>query len=199
MKRLMVGIALVLCFAFMAPATLAQLSGDNDSNKNLGEFGVYVDFTKLQFAKLKMLGVGGRIGFNINPAIAIEGDLAYDLPQSVSQSTTTLGVTTTVGANIRLIHGLFGAKIHTTGKSVQVFGVLKGGILNFGLSGTNGAALNQIGAIKDGDSKPVFYPGGGVEFKIRRVWIRIEGGDEIFWDNGPNHNLKIMAGPQIHF
>lgn len=199
MKRLSMGTVLALCFAFMAPAAFAQLSNDNNSNKNLGEFGVYVDFTKLQFAKLYMLGVGGRISFNINPAIAIEGEMAYDLPQSVSQTTTAVGVTTTTSANIRLIHGLGGVKIQTHGKSARAFGVLKGGILNFGLSGTNGAALNQIGAIKDGDTKPVFYPGAGVEFKIGRVWFRIEGGDEIFWDNGPNHNFKIMAGPQFHF
>jgi hypothetical protein len=45
----------------------------------------------------------------------------------------------------------------------------------------------------------VFYPGGGVEFNAGRLGIRVEAGDEIYFDNGANHNFRLTAGPQIRF
>jgi hypothetical protein len=182
----------------MAPAAFAQ-SSDND--KNHGDFGVYFDMTRLQFAKLNMFGVGGRVGVNIKPAIVLEGEMAYDFQASVSQTVISNGTTNTFTSNLRLIHGLFGPKIQTTKGPVRVFAVLKGGLLNFGVGGpvTAGTFAKQIGTIKDGDTNGVFYPGGGIEFNIGFLGVRVEAGDEIFWDNGPNHNLKIMAGPQIRF
>jgi len=196
MKRLAVLAALVLGFALMAPAAAAQAD-----DKNHGTFGVYFDYTRLGFADLNLFGVGGRVGFNVHPAIAIEGEMAYDFEQSQSQTITSGGITNTFRSNLRLIHGLFGPKIQTTKGPVRIFAVLKGGLLNFGVSGpaTAGSFANQIGTIRDGDTNGVFYPGGGVEFNAGWLGIRLEAGDEMYWDNGVNHNFKFMGGPQIRF
>lgn len=196
MKRLPVIGALVLCLAALAPAAFAQ-SNDN----NHGNFGVYFDYTRLEFAKLNLFGVGGRVGFNLHPAIALEGEMAYDFERSTTQTLTSAGITNTFRSNLRLIHGLFGPKIQSTRGPVRVFLVLKGGLLNFGVGGpvTAGAFANQIGTIKDGDTNGVFYPGAGVELNAGNLGIRLEAGDEMFWDNGVNHNFKFMGGPQIRF
>ena len=74
MKRLAVFCALALCLAVLAPAASAQ--GNDD--RNHGNFGIYFDYTRLEFAKLNMFGVGGRVGFNVHPAVALEGE---DLPE----------------------------------------------------------------------------------------------------------------------
>lgn len=180
----------------MTPAAFAQ-----DSDHDHGTFGVYFDWTRLQFAKLNLHGVGGRVGFNIRPAIVVEAEMAYDFQGSVTQSITTSGVTNTFTTNLRLIHGLAGPKFQTTKGPVRVFAVLKGGLLNFGVSGpvTAGAFANQISTIQDGNTDGVFYPGGGIEFDIKFIEVRVEAGDEIFFDHGANHNFKLMAGPQIRF
>ncbi|MCU1220411.1 MAG: hypothetical protein JWN42_1608, partial [Candidatus Angelobacter sp.] len=60
MKRLVILSALALCIATFASAASAQ-SGDD---KNHGNLGVYLDFTRLQPADLNMLGVGARLGIN---------------------------------------------------------------------------------------------------------------------------------------
>jgi hypothetical protein len=195
MKSLAVVSALVLGLGFMTPAASAQ------SNDNHGEVGGYFDWTRLQFAKLNLFGVGGRVGLNIRPAIAIEAEMAYDFQASVSQTIVSNGVVNSFASNVRLIHGLFGPKFQTTHGRVRVFAVLKGGVLNFGITApvTAGTFLNQLGQLKDGDTDGVFYPGAGVEFKIKFVGLRVEGGDEIFFDHGANHNLKIMAGPVFRF
>lgn len=196
MKWLAVIFTLALCVGLMAPAALAQ-----SDDRNHGDFGVYWDYFRLNFAKTNMFGVGGRVGFNLHPAVAIEGEMSYDFQRSVTQDITIGGITNTFRSNLRLIHGLFGPKIQSTKGPIRVFVVLKGGLLNFGIGGpvTAGTFANQIGTIKDGDTNGVFYPGGGIEFNAGALGIRVEAGDEMFWDNGVNHNFKFMGGPQIRF
>ena len=196
MKRLAVLSVLALFLGVMAPAAFAQ-----SDDKNHGEFGVYFDYFRLEFAKLNLFGVGGRVGFNIHPAVAIEGEMSYDFERSTTETITSGGITNTFRSNLRLIHGLAGPKIQTTKGPIRLFVVVKGGLLNFGVGGpvTAGAFANQIGTIKDGDTNGVFYPGGGIEFNAGNFGLRLEAGDEIFWDNGANHNFKFMGGPQIRF
>lgn len=196
MKRLAILSALVLCVTvMMAPAAKAQ------DDRNHGDFGVYFDYTRLQAAKANMFGVGGRIGFNLAPAVVLEGEMAYDFERSQTATITSGGITSTFRSNLRLIHGLFGPKFQTTKGPVRAFIVIKGGLLNFGVSGpvTAGAFANQIGTIKDGDTNGVVYPGGGIEFNAGAFGLRLEAGDEIYFDNGANHNFKFMGGPQIRF
>lgn len=196
MKRLPLIGALVLCIAMLAPAASAQ---ENDYNH--GSFGVFFDWTRLQFARANMFGVGGRVGFNLNPVVALEAEMAYDFEQSVTATLTSGGITNTNRSNLRIIHGLIGPKFQTTRGPIRLFVVAKGGLLNFGVGGpvTGGAFATQIGTIDDGDTHGVFYPGGGLEFNAGALGIRVEAGDEIFWQHGANHNFKFMGGPQIRF
>lgn len=61
-----------------------------------------------------MFGVGGRVGFNIHPAEALEGEMSYDFERTTTQTTTSGGITNTFRCNLRLIQSLFGPKIQTT-------------------------------------------------------------------------------------
>ncbi|MCU1331821.1 MAG: hypothetical protein JWM08_813 [Candidatus Angelobacter sp.] len=198
MKRLAILSALALCIATFAPVASAQSNDD----KNHGNFGVYFDYTRLQFAKQNFFGVGARLGINVHPHIVMEGEMAYDFERNATATITDLqNNTTTVRSNLRLIHGLFGPKIQTTGP-IRVFAVLKGGLLNFSVARNGVTAANvanQFGNISDGDTNGVFYPGGGVEFNAGFLGIRLEAGDEMYFDNGANHNFKFMGGPQIRF
>lgn len=197
MKRLAILSALVLSIAAIAPAASAQSSDD----KNHGNFGVFADFTRLQPADLNMFGVGARLGVNVHPHVVLEGEMAYDFERNKTQTITSGLTSTTVRSHLRLLHGLFGLKIQSTGP-VRVFGLLKGGIVNFGVGGpvTAGAINNQIGNIVDGDTDGVFYPGGGVEFNAGWFGFRVEAGDEImFLNNGHSNNFRATIGPQIRF
>lgn len=198
MKRIAILSALALCVAMIAPKASAQ---DSD-NKNHGNFGIYLDYTRLggiQGTHPNMFGVGGRLGVNVSRHIVMEGEMAYDFERNVTS--TTNGITNVNRSSLRLLHGLFGPKIQTTGP-VRVFALLKGGFVNFGVGGpaTAGTINNQIGNIIDGNTDGVFYPGGGVEFNIGWLGIRAEAGDEImFLNNGTQNNLRMTIGPQIRF
>ncbi|HWF04584.1 MAG TPA: hypothetical protein VHA06_12915 [Candidatus Angelobacter sp.] len=198
MKRLAILGALALCVASLAPAARAQSTVDE---KNHGSIGAFVNFTRLQPADLNMFGVGARLGINVRKHIVIEGEGAYDFERSRTQTITTGVVTSTARSNLRMLHFLAGPKIQTTGP-VRFFGVLKGGIVNFGVGGpvTAGVINNQINTIVDGDTKAVVYPGGGVEFNVGWLGLRLEAGDEImFLNNGAQNNFRATFGPQIRF
>ena len=200
MKRLAILSALALCVAAFTPAASAQ-SNSNGDDKNHGNIGVYADFTRLQPADLNLFGVGGRLGINVRKHVVMEGEMAYDFERSKTQTITTGIITTTVRSDLRMLHALFGPKIQTTGP-VRIFALLKGGFVNFGVSGpvTAGAINNQINNIVDGDTNGVFYPGGGVEFNVGWLGIRLEAGDEImFLNNGAQNNFRATIGPQIRF
>lgn len=200
MKRIAFLCALAFSLAMIAPRASAQV-GDDKNHGNLGAYFDWVRLGGLQGTHVNMFGVGGRLGINVHPHVVLEGEMAYDFERNVTTSITSGGITNTTRSNLRLLHGLFGPKIQTTGP-VRVFALLKGGFVNFGVGGpvTAGAISNQIGTIVDGDTDGVFYPGGGVEFNAGIFGIRAEAGDEIFFlSNKAQNNFRFAVGPQIRF
>jgi hypothetical protein len=88
MKRIAFLSALALCLAMIAPRASAQDTGNTDH----GNFGVFFDYNRLggiQGTHPNMFGVGGRLGFNINPHVALEGEMAYDFERSVTSNTAS--------------------------------------------------------------------------------------------------------------
>lgn len=187
--------ALVLFFACLAPGASAQSTGDY----NRGNLGAFFNFTHQQGADINLLGAGGRVGFNFNPYVVLEGEMAYDFEKTKTTTVTVGTITSTTRSTLRLLHAVAGFKFQTTG-GARVFVMAKGGVLNFGVGGpvTFGAIGTQIGNINDGVTKGVIYPGGGVEFG-HRLSLRAEVGDEIYFANGAHHNIRVTVGPQINF
>ncbi len=192
MKRI---ILVMLCCAILVavPAVFAQ---DNDeSHLNHGEVGAFFNFTRLHHANENFYGAGGRIGFNVHKNVQLEAEGAYDWNRNFSSSITDTNGTSITTSKLRLVHGLFGPKINFLSGPVRPFVVLKGGILNFSGGTTVSGVFNGLG----GDTNGVFYPGGGVEGFIGWFGIRAEAGDEMYFDNGANHNFRFTAGPQFRF
>jgi len=58
---------------------------------------------------------------------------------------------------------------------------------------------SALGALGNGDAKFAVYPGGGVEGFMGPVGLRLEVGDDIYFDNGARNNLRVSFGPTIRF
>jgi hypothetical protein len=186
---------IILALTFLAPAVFAQ-------NEEHGEFGVFVDYTRLHhFGDANMWGPGAQVSFNINKYFQLEGGMAYDLERTFSTQTVTGTTITTNRSNLRLLHGLFGPKIQTGIGPIKAFALVKGGLLNFQVSnqGTGTGFVSAVNNVPHGDTNGVLYPGGGVEFFAKWFGIRAEIGDEIYFDNGANHNLKFTVGPTFRW
>ena len=45
----------------------------------------------------------------------------------------------------------------------------------------------------------VFYPGGGAEAFWGPFGLRVDVGDEMFFNNGAHNNLRVSFGPTFRF
>ena len=167
-----------------------------------GEVGVFVDYYQLGVTspKINFIGIGGRAAFNVRPTVALEAEMAYDFKRNFT-STFSDGVSTVfVDTRLRPLHALFGPKFQTPGP-FKVFVTGKVGFINFSVSDQNAPAgfTSAIGGVTTGDTRFALYPGGGVEGFWGPFGLRLEAGDEIYFDNGARNNLRVTFGPQIRF
>jgi hypothetical protein len=194
--KIMKHIALVTAFllAFAVPSIFAQ---------NHGEVGAFAELFRLGTANpnINFVGLGGRAGFNVHNNIQLEAEMGYDFKRNFT-TTFTNGVTTElVTSRLRALHGLFGPKIQTGGGPVRLFATVKGGFLNFSVSNQNAPSgfVNQVNNLTTDNTFGVLYPGGGVEAYVGPIGLRAEVGDEIYFNNGANNNLRVTFGPSIRF
>ena len=167
--------------------------------QNHGEVGAFADYFRFHNANnLNMWGVGGLVGINVTPHVALEAYGAYDFERTTRFTVASL--TNPVRVDFRATHFLFGPKFQLGGSHAwRLFAVLQGGFVRFGT--TPGAVTfgNFPTVINNTDLNGVFYPGGGVEAFAGIIGIRAQVGDEIYFDNGANNNWKAMIGPVIRF
>ncbi len=188
---------LLFCsFVLAAPAAFAQ---------NHGEVGVFADYFRLQQAPRDLFGVGARASVNVHKYVQLEAELSYDFERGFAERFQRGSTISFSHSNLRALHGLFGPKLQV-GKmgwlSSRVFVTAKGGFLNVGFSDAHApvAFSSQLSSLRSSNNKnAVFYPGGGWEGYIGPIGLRLDVGDEIFFNNGANHNLKVTFGPHIRF
>jgi hypothetical protein len=204
------GLATVLALPLHVSAQTQQ-TGESPYTYNHGEFTAYGDyfrFTPSDSSKaVNFVGLGGRVGFNLHPNLALEAEMSYDFERnytSVSTSGSSAGgTTTTVPSRIRPLTGLFGPKFQFgTSGPFRAFLTAKAGFLELSRSavspstGTFVTSINQFGGTS---THFAAYPGGGIEAFFGPIGIRAEAGDEIFLENGASNNLRIAVGPSFRF
>jgi hypothetical protein len=183
-----------------------QRAGESPHTYNHGEvtaFGDYFRFAPSGHSAVNFVGLGGRVGFNLRPNLALEGEMAYDFERNFTTVTTTGGTTTTVVTGVRPLTGLFGPKFQFgTSGPFRAFVTGKAGFLEMSTSnkgpstGTFGSAFDQFGG---NSTHFAAYPGGGIEAFFGPIGLRAEAGDEIYLNNGAHNNLKISVGPTLRF
>lgn len=183
-------LGLVVIFVLFSSLAFAQ---------DHGEVGVFADYFRFHNANdLNMLGVGGRVGINMHPNVALEVEGAYDFSRSTNITVGSL--TSPVRTDFRATHFLVGPKFQLgTSSAWRLYGTLKGGFVRFGV--TPGAVTFGTfpTVLTNTDLNGVLYPAAGFEAFAGIFGIRAEIGDEIYFDNGANNNLRVTAGPVIRF
>jgi len=200
MKRLQWLAVLIGCLAI--PSLLSAQTSSYDNNHV--EVGVFADYFRLSALNpnLNMVGVGGRAAFNVHPNVQLEAEMSYDFERNFTTTFNNGATTQFVTTSFRPLTALFGPKFQAGSSGpVRAFVTGKVGFVNFSSSSTVtvGAFNNQINGITAGDTKFAAYPGGGVEGFWGPFGLRLEAGDEIYFDNGAHNNLKITFGPALRF
>ncbi len=199
MKRILLFAGLAFCLSIPS-FMMAQTDYTNDHV----EVGVFADYMRLSQPNpaINFIGIGGRAAFNVHPNVQLEAEMSYDFKRNFTNSFNNGLVKSFQTTRVRPLTGLFGPKFQAgTSGPFRAFITGKLGFVNFGTSNTlNGTAFtNQVSSITQGGTQFALYPGGGIEAFAGPIGIRLEVGDEIYFDNGARNNLKVTLGPQFRF
>ena len=167
------------------------------------EAGMFGDYFHMSQADTNLLGVGARLGVRMFPHVKLEGEMAYDFEQGFGEKTSdTSGNLVIQNTNVRLLHGLIGPKLELGHGAVRPFLLAKGGFDKYFVTGcpvTFSCVASQISNLRAQNVNGVFYPGGGVEAHLGPLGLRLEAGDEMYFNHGTHHNFRMGFGPYIRF
>lgn len=203
MKRISMifGLSLFL----VLPSWLLAQETRSAMGENHGEVGAFVDYFRLApgSSAANFLGTGGRLSFNFSPNLAVEGEMSYDFARDYS-TTTSNGVNSTiVRSGLRPLSGLFGPKFQTGLGPFRAFATGKVGFVDFSVTDSHSVTGSQfndaINGVGGSSTHFAMYPGGGIEGFLGPVGLRLEGGDEVYLNNGVHNNLRVTFGPEIRW
>jgi hypothetical protein len=169
------------------------------------EVGIFLDYLNVSQTSTNNFGVGGRFGYRVHHNVMMEGELAYDYGINFEEAFRNIanGNTSAIGrTSIGLTHGLFGPKLQSSHGAFRPFITFKGGFVDFRLSPSLVPYSNVVSAltgIRTSNLNGTIYPAGGLEAVLGPVGLRLELGDEIYFNNGAHNNLRITVGPTIRF
>jgi hypothetical protein len=169
------------------------------------EAGVFLDYLDVSQTTTNNFGLGARFGYRIHHDVMVEGELAYDYGINFDEAYRNL-TSGNIGAiertSVGVTHGLFGPKWQPGGGGFRPFVTLKGGFMDFrlspGLLPLSNAVSTLLG-LRTSNLNAAIYPAAGVEAAIGPVGLRLEVGDEVYFNNGAHNNLRITFGPIIRF
>lgn len=195
-----------LIFAAL-PAARAQ------DSLNHVELGIFGDYFRLGETKGPSLagsgatsfgGVGARLSINLSRRWQIEPEMNYDFAASFIEGFdgppgATAGFST---STLRILHGMIGPKFQSGGGAFRAFLTVKGGADNFMFSSapvTFSTFTSSVNGLRTNNVVGVVYPGGGIEAYLGPIGLRLDVGDEIYFQSGAHNNLRITFGPSIRF
>jgi hypothetical protein len=166
------------------------------------QVGVFADYFRTSQTDSNSAGLGARLSFPIFWRTKLEGEMSYDFNNVFTEGFNNGGSITLQRTDMRVLHGEFGPKFDIGHGRIHPFLFAKGGFVNYNLSAapaTIGTAFSTIGNLRTQNMNAVFYPGGGLQGHLGPVGLRLDVGDEMYFNSGTHHNLRVAFGPFIRF
>jgi hypothetical protein len=169
------------------------------------ELGVFVEYLGIAQTSTDNFGLGGRVGYRIHHNVMLEGELAYDYGINFEEAYVNLStgnIAAIERTSIGVTHGLLGPKLQPVKGWFRPFVTLKGGFVDFRLSPSLvpfSDVASAILGIRTSNLNGAIYPGTGVEASVGPVGLRLEVGDEIYFNRGAHNNLRVTFGPILRF
>lgn len=213
------GLVMLLAVPVCVAAQVAP-QAPSESTYDHGEISAYGDMFRVApkgASASNFLGFGARVGFNTGRYVALEGEMSYDFEKNYTNisvngsgnggngSGTGSVSTTTYTAKVRPISGLFGPKFQFGASSAfRAFIDAKVGFMDFSTScnapaGSGSCFANSLSGFGGSSTHFALYPGGGIEGFMGPIGLRVDAGDDMYWNGGRHDNLRIAFGPAIRF
>lgn len=169
------------------------------------EAGVFLDYLDVSQTSTNNFGLGARFGYRVHHNVLLEGELAYDYGINFGETYHNIvngNIAAIENTSVGVTHGLFGPKLQPAGGGFRPFVTLKGGSMDFrlspGLLPLSNAVSTLLG-LRTSNLNAAIYPAAGVEAAIGPIGLRLEVGDELYFNNGVHNNLRLTFGPIIRF
>ena len=195
----------ILRFVFGACIVAGLLHASTLAAQQRVEVGIVLDYLGISQTSTNNFGIGGRFGYRVHPVVMLEGELAYDYGINFNEAyrdISTGSIVAIENTSVGVTHGLFGPKLQPSGGGFRPFVTLKGGFLDFRLAPSlvpYSDVISAVSGIRTSRMNFAMYPAAGLEANLGPVGIRLEIGDEIYFNNGSHNNLRVTFGPQLRF
>jgi hypothetical protein len=169
------------------------------------EVGIFVDSLDISQTSTNNLGLGARVSFRVHQNVMLEGELAYDYGLNFDEAyrnVITGDITAIKRTSIGVTHGLFGPTLIRGEGHLHPFATMKAGFIDFRLSTSLLPYVDIVSPIlnlRTSNLNAALYPGAGIEATLGPIGLRLEAGDEIYFNEGAHNNLRITFGPVIRF
>jgi hypothetical protein len=189
-----------VAFLFFLAGWLVPLASAQDHI----EAGAFADYFHLSQTHTNFGGLGARLGFRVYSHVKLEGQMSYDFDQAFTEgfTNTGTGALTIQRTGMRILHGEFGPKLELGHGVIRPFVTLKGGFINFRLNNapaTFSTFVSSVDNLRRSNVDGVLYPGGGLEGHLGPLGLRLDVGDEIYFNHGSHNNLRVAFGQYIRF
>lgn len=169
------------------------------------EAGIFLDYLSISQTNTDNFGLGARFGYCVHHRVMLEGELAYDYGINFNEAYRNIvngNIVAIERTSIGVTHGLVGPALEPARGWFRPFATLKGGFVDFRLSPSLlpvSTAVTTLLGIRTSNLNAAIYPGAGLEASIGPVGLRLEAGDEIYFNSGAHNNLRITFGPILRF
>jgi hypothetical protein len=169
------------------------------------EAGVFLDYLGISQTTTNNFGLGARFGYRIHRDVLLEGELAYDYGINFDEAYRNIvngSIAAIERTSIGVTQGLFGPKFRPSGGGFRPYVALKGGFVDFRFSTSlfpYSDLASAVFGLRTSSLNAAIYPAAGVEATLGPLGLRLEAGDEIYFNNGTHNNLRITFGPILRF
>jgi len=169
------------------------------------EIGIFLDSLSISQTSTNNFGLGARFGYRVHRNIMLEGELAYDYGLNFDEAYRNVingDITAIERTSVGVTHGLFGPMLQRSEGHFHPFATLKAGFIDFRLSPgllPYSSVISSIFPLRTSNLNVALYPAAGIEATLGPVGLRLEAGDEIYFNQGAHNNLRITFGPVLRF
>jgi hypothetical protein len=169
------------------------------------EAGIFLDYLSISQTSTNNFGLGARFGYRIHHDVLLEGELAYDYGINFDEAYRNI-VSGSIAAiertSIGVTQGLIGPKLQPSGGGFRPYVTLKAGFVDFRLSPSllpYSDVASAVFGLRTSTLNAAIYPAAGIEATLGPVGLRLEAGDELYFNRGSHNNLRITFGPILRF
>lgn len=169
------------------------------------EAGIFVDSLSISQTNTNNFGLGARFGYRVYPNVMVEGELSYDYGLNFDEAYRNIAngnLAAVERTSVGVTHGLIGPTLKRAGGHLHPFATAKAGFIDFRLSPgllPYSSVVSSVLGLRTSNLNFALYPGAGVEATLGPVGLRLEAGDEIYFNAGSRNNLRITFGPFVRF